>query len=733
MPLQVKSKFIVLGFRDQGGCRSLFSVKMSYKVCPLKLLGDRRVSLPQTFPQKEPVIVEGNCTTNSVQTVPGNLIVLCDSNGEWNTSQLKDRCVCKEGMENVGGICQACPPKNFNEGKGWNCTEIPSAPRNLLVTFVNQSAIELAWEPPEKTGDEKHVFYDVKCRKTCNVDDANKCVQKTCDNNVNYIPRKEGVHETHVMITHLLSYVTYEMRIYARNRVSEVAQKMHGSDGNFASISVKTNGSLPGKVEVFLESLSGTTIRVSWRLVSKNGDTLAYYLTYTRADDANDSQTLRTTKTDVILYGLEPGKTYSFVVRDWLLRTSLSYYTLFVTNRRDSRGKKQGNYTTYIIVSVVLSTVFFTVATLTGLFLYRQRKVPNKSVRRVENSSAPEESVALVEEETLRTFVILETNANGALDGGQYMEMSDIHSCFELERNEIKFVKVLGGGNFGKVQKAIVRGTTVAVKSLKDNATIKDKQDMLTELQVMKCLKPHPHVLQLIGCCSHSDPLLIALEYMPYGDLLGYLRKSRGHCDIYNSGEKKPTSRLTAMDLLSFAWMIADGMSYLADMRVVHRDLAARNILVGENRVCKISDFGLARDVNADIYVRSSKARLPAKWMPPESLFLGESSTMSDVWSYGIVLWEVFTIGDSPYPRVKSEEVASLLERGYRMPRPIHISEELYSIMSECWSENSKDRPTFSWICTALRRLMGDHKSYVNLDVYNDKDYINFDVVGELQ
>ena len=102
----MKSKFIVLGFRDQGGCRLLFSVKMSYKVCPLKLLGDRRVSLPQTFPQKESVIVEGNCTTNSVQTVPGNLIVLCDSNGEWNTSQLKDRCVCKEGMENVGGICQ---------------------------------------------------------------------------------------------------------------------------------------------------------------------------------------------------------------------------------------------------------------------------------------------------------------------------------------------------------------------------------------------------------------------------------------------------------------------------------------------------------------------------------------------------------------------------------------------------------------------------------------------------
>lgn len=174
-------------------------------------------------------------------------------------------------------------------------------------------------------------------------------------------------------------------------------------------------------------------------------------------------------------------------------------------------------------------------------------------------------------------------------------------------------------------------------------------------------------------------------------------------------------------------------MMYLADMKVVHRDLAARNILVGENKVCKISDFGLARDVNVDIYVRSSQARLPVKWMPPESLFLGESSTMSDVWSYGIVLWEVFTIGDSPYPGVKGREVVSLLERGYRMPRPIHIGDELFSIMSECWSEKPEARPTFQWICAAMRRLMNDQKCYVNLDVYNDKDYINFDMFDELQ
>ncbi|KAK2552684.1 Angiopoietin-1 receptor [Acropora cervicornis] len=102
-------------------------------------------------------------------------------------------------------------------------------------------------------------------------------------------------------------------------------------------------------------------------------------------------------------------------------------------------------------------------------------------------------------------------------------------------------------------------------------------------------------------------------------------------------------------------------------------------------------------------------------------------------WSYGIVLWEVFIIGDSPYPGVKPRKVATFLERGYRMPRPNHISEELYAVMSECWLEKLEDRSTFRWICTAMSRLINDHETYVNLDVYNDEDYVNFDMVDELQ
>ncbi|XP_066027920.1 ephrin type-A receptor 3 isoform X3 [Pocillopora verrucosa] len=180
---------------------------------------------------------------------------------------------------------------------------------------------------------------------------------------------------------------------------------------------------------------------------------------------------------------------------------------------------------------------------------------------------------------------------------------------FRLDRDQITTVKVLGSGNFSQVSKAVYKplNSEVAVKSLKGNASKRDLEDMLTELDLMKILKPHPHVVELIGCCIEKDPLLVVLEYLPYGDLLGYLRKSRGIEDAYNTGERRPSSALTEKDLLSFAWMIADGMNYFSAMEIVHRDLAARNVLVGDSRVCKITDFGLARGLKGDIHIRKKQ------------------------------------------------------------------------------------------------------------------------------
>ncbi|XP_015779885.1 PREDICTED: fibroblast growth factor receptor homolog 1-like [Acropora digitifera] len=215
----------------------------------------------------------------------------------------------------------------------------------------------------------------------------------------------------------------------------------------------------------------------------------------------------------------------------------------------------------------------------------------------------------------------------------------DMRTCsWEVERNEVKVEKIIGKGAFGQVAKGTAKNlplrseaTIVAIKMVKANALESDKRDLKSELELMKTLKPHPHVIKLLGCVTESEPLLVLIEYVPYGDLLGYLRKSRGLNDTYyKDPDIKPQTSLTSQQLMRFAWQIADGMSYLSLRKVVHRDLAARNVLVGERETCKITDFGMARDVQQEnIYERKTKGRLPVKWTAYESLLYGQYTTKS--------------------------------------------------------------------------------------------------------
>ncbi|CAH3172696.1 unnamed protein product, partial [Porites evermanni] len=700
IPLQAKKQYIVLGFHDQVGCEVLYSVKVTYNVCPATTLQDNLVYLPETTaPSRllESIPVEGMCTADSSH-IQGSLNVWCESSGQWNASQFEGKCVCNEDMENVGGTCSV----------------LPSNPRNITVPFVNQSSALIRWLPPVIPGGQ--VFYEVECKRTCELN-GKDCAEETCDDNAGYV-FKDKIYSTKVMIPEttraLSAYVNYTCKIIARNRVSEMAKRKHKIEASSATISFRTKGSVPGKPKVSVQQAGVSVILFSWELKCKNGLIEKFIMAYFIVDDNSDEQIVTTTKTKLQIENLVPGKTYEFQITAvnnfgigpnavksplWLMFVLVSICLFFV-----------------IIVIIIILIIITIIIIIIIIIIYIYIFCFSGSTKRGTGE--------------LIMDGVEERNADHVTNHAQYVEINDIHS-YELKRDDIKFERLVGSGNFGEVFKATIDNNTAAVKSLKGSASAKDKQDMVKELNVMKSLKPHPHVLKLIGCCSVSDPLLIVSEYLPYGDLLGYLRKSRGHSDNYNTGEKKPASKLTAKDLLFFAWTIADGMQYLATMKVVHRDLAARNILVGENQVCKISDFGLARGVKGDIYVRTSQARLPVKWMPPESLFHGESSTMSDVWSYGIVLWEVFTIGDSPYPGFNSQKVTSLIEKGYRMQRPVHISEELFSVLTECWAENPKERPSFQWICAAVKRLMKDKKVHLNLDEYNDEDYVNFDMIDE--
>ncbi|XP_068685574.1 tyrosine kinase receptor Cad96Ca-like [Montipora foliosa] len=304
---------------------------------------------------------------------------------------------------------------------------------------------------------------------------------------------------------------------------------------------------------------------------------------------------------------------------------------------------------------------------------------------------------------------------------------------WEFSREHVNLIKEIGKGAFCQVAKAEawnisgIKGlTTVAVKMLKENASDSDRKDLLSELELLKNLKPHPHVINLMGCVTNSDPLLVLIEYIPYGDLLGFLRKSRGLNDTYyKDPDVKPRTNLTSQKMMQFAWQIADGMRYLSSNKIIHRDLAARNVLVGEGEKCKVTDFGMARNVEqGDIYTKRSRGRLPVKWTAHEALLYGTYTTQSDVWSFGVVLYEIFTVGGCPYPGISGYQIANLLKKGYRMPKPKHVDQNLYNIMLQCWQQKPNDRPTFSMLKNKLSTMIqNDEEIYINMQEYNTDDY----------
>ncbi|XP_070582065.1 fibroblast growth factor receptor 1-like isoform X2 [Ptychodera flava] len=294
---------------------------------------------------------------------------------------------------------------------------------------------------------------------------------------------------------------------------------------------------------------------------------------------------------------------------------------------------------------------------------------------------------------------------------------------------------IIGRGEFGEVKMADAKfsdnlcgNVQVAVKCLRENASSEDKENFLTELAIMKSFpERHPNVVSLLGCCTREEPIYIILEFVRYGSLQSNLRKSRSECTYQNL---HPRSRdLTPSDLLKLAWQIAKGMAFLSSIKCIHRDLATRNILLGDDKICKISDFGLARNVHGvDIYEKKSQSPLPIRWMALESLIESVYTTKSDVWSYGIVLWEIVTLGSTPYGSMISKKVIEKLRGGYRIPRPGHCSEDIYKIMTDCWHACPKSRPSFSDLCGRIDDIIQNStQEHLKMQDFEDHLYVNLD------
>ncbi|XP_068218166.1 tyrosine-protein kinase Abl-like isoform X3 [Palaemon carinicauda] len=262
---------------------------------------------------------------------------------------------------------------------------------------------------------------------------------------------------------------------------------------------------------------------------------------------------------------------------------------------------------------------------------------------------------------------------------------------WEIERTDIAMKHKLGGGQYGDVYEALWKrhNIYVAVKTLKEDTMA--LKDFLEEAAIMKAMK-HPNLVQLLGVCTREPPFYIVTEFMTRGNLLDYLRNC-SHDEV------------NEVVLLYMATQVASAMEYLEDRNFIHRDLAARNCLVGENHLVKVADFGLARLMRDDTYTAHAGAKFPIKWTAPEGLAYNKFSTKSDVWAFGILLWEIATYGVSPYPGVDLTNVYHLLESGYRMDCPQGCPTRVYDLMKQCWLWSAGDRPTFSHIHHALETM----------------------------
>ncbi|KAM8738715.1 fibroblast growth factor receptor 2 isoform X3 [Acanthopagrus latus] len=299
---------------------------------------------------------------------------------------------------------------------------------------------------------------------------------------------------------------------------------------------------------------------------------------------------------------------------------------------------------------------------------------------------------------------------------------------WEFTRDRLTLGKPLGEGCFGQVVMAEALGidkdkpkeaVTVAVKMLKDDATEKDLSDLVSEMEMMKMIGKHKNIINLLGACTQDGPLYVIVEYASKGNLREYLRARRPPGMEYSYDIARVSDeQLTFKDLVSCTYQVARGMEYLASQKCIHRDLAARNVLVTESNIMKIADFGLARDVhNIDYYKKTTNGRLPVKWMAPEALFDRVYTHQSDVWSFGVLMWEIFTLGGSPYPGIPVEELFKLLKEGHRMDKPGNCTNELYMMMKDCWHAISSQRPTFKQLVEDLDRILtlSTNEEYLDL------------------
>nr|XP_009940112.1 PREDICTED: ephrin type-B receptor 3 [Opisthocomus hoazin] len=656
-----------LAFQDLGACMSLISVRAFYKKCSNTIAGF--AIFPETLTGAEPtslVIAPGTCIPNAVEvSVP--LKLYCNGDGEWMVPV--GACTCAAGYEPAM--------------KDTQCQGVPSAPRSV-ISNVNETSLVLEWSEPQDTGGRDDLLYNVICKK-CSVE-RRLCTR--CDDNVEFVPRQLGLTERRIYISNLMAHTQYTFEIQAVNGISNKSPY----PPHFASVNITTNQAAPSAVPTMhLHSSTGSSMTLSWTPPERpNGIILDYEIKYSEKQGQSDgiANTVTSQKNSVRLDGLKANARYLVQVR---ARTVAGYgrYSLpteFQTTAEDGSTGKAFQELPLIVGSATAGLLFVIVVVIIAIVCFRKQR----------NSTDPEYT------EKLQQYGEFTPGMKVYIDPFTYEDPNEAVREFakEIDISCVKIEEVIGAGEFGEVCRGRLklpgrREIFVAIKTLKGGYTERQRRDFLSEASIMGQFD-HPNIIHLEGVVTKSRPVMIITEFMENCALDSFLRLNDG--------------QFTVIQLVGMLRGIAAGMKYLSEMNYVHRDLAARNILVNSNLVCKVSDFGLSRFLEDDpadpTYTSSLGGKIPIRWTAPEAIAYRKFTSASDVWSYGIVMWEVMSYGERPYWDMSNQDVINAVEQDYRLPPPMDCPTALHQLMLDCWVRDRNLRPKFAQIVNTLDKLI---------------------------
>ncbi|XP_028858488.1 ephrin type-A receptor 7 isoform X5 [Denticeps clupeoides] len=743
-----------LAFQDVGACIALVSVKVYYKKCWSII--ENLATFPDTVTGSEfssLVEVEGTCVSDAEEEADNSPKMHCSAEGEWLVPIGK--CICKAGFHQKGDACEPCgrgfyksssqdlqcsrcPAHSYNDREGsWRCdcedgyyralsdppavtcTRPPSAPQNLVYN-INQTTVSLEWSSPADNGGRNDVTYRIMCRR-CGWE-PEECLP--CGGNVGYLPAQSGLVDAYVTITDLLAHANYTFEVEAVNGVSDLSRTQR----LFASVSIATSQAAPSQVsELIKEKVQQRSVQLSWQEPEQpNGVITEYEIKYYEKDQKDRIySTVKSKSTSATVNNLKPSTAYVFQIRAF---TAAGYGTfgprLEVTTKEEPSATivtSEQNPVIIIAVVAVAGTIIL-VFMVFGFIIGRRYALAgpvDSPLLHCGYSKADQEG----DEELYFQFKFPGTKTY--IDPETYEDPNRAVHQFakELDASCIKIERVIGAGEFGEVCSGRLklpgkRDVPVAIKTLKVGYTEKQRRDFLCEASIMGQFD-HPNVVHLEGVVTRGEfpgvrtarftspssitqtsslfsgkPVMIVIEYMENGSLDAFLRKHDG--------------QFTVIQLVGMLRGIAAGMRYLSDMGYVHRDLAARNILVNSNLVCKVSDFGLSRVIDDDpeaVYTTTG-GKIPVRWTATEAIQYRKFTSSSDVWSYGIVMWEVMSYGERPYWDMSNQDVIKAIEEGYRLPAPMDCPPGLHQLMLDCWQKDRADRPKFDQIVGILDKMI---------------------------